>query len=487
MKKICIYIVILTIAIMLFMTDVLGVSACTHCGWSDDNGSYKITYHFTQEYTGYGGHRCYWFQVDDCDDFLYDFDLYVNNRRYIVLRSAVPFTCGNGIQNGSNMACTWSGSYNGSGNEYYFSLELPNDFIDWEFDENYQSYKPLNELSVSSWQEFMALSLDDFTPSFAPDGSRWEGPSYDDPTVSYDFTLDVFNKNIPIPECYNIGFDRLWIKNSNGYALDFVVETTVYELGMKESGNTPCYGSTNNVFRSNHFNFTISNKAYLHSGACVFKDMYDVDIAQWYEDSMVAWLDRYPTVKDLDGYSWSRNMNGYNTTFYNKWVGNYESRKASYDGDILKAVSVALPMKTTYYVRFVSLADASYGQWKKYSVSNKGIIDKVGGDSAPGVPSDIEESVVEGVSSSGKPITSPSSTVYYDKELEEYVAKPEYEVGSVDWSVSLSNLRQVTSLFGSFPSFVAVCFSFLPEWITALIGATITVVCALALYHAIRG
>ena len=79
---------------------------------------------------------------------------------------------------------------------------------------------------------------------------------------------------------------------------------------------------------------------------------------------------------------------------------------------------------------------------------------------------------------------------YFDSDQTKYNImnnQQSYDLDEIDWTMSLSNLQSITSVFGQMPAFVATVFSCYPAWMVQLIGATITILCALAIYHGIRG
>lgn len=92
-----------------------------------------------------------------------------------------------------------------------------------------------------------------------------------------------------------------------------------------------------------------------------------------------------------------------------------------------------------------------------------------------------------------KPLTSEEVLdvdTYFDSDQTKYNImnnQQSYDLDEIDWTMSLSNLQSITSVFGQMPAFVATVFSCYPAWMVQLIGATITILCALAIYHGIRG
>lgn len=94
---------------------------------------------------------------------------------------------------------------------------------------------------------------------------------------------------------------------------------------------------------------------------------------------------------------------------------------------------------------------------------------------------------------SNKPLTSEEVLdvdTYFDSDQTKYNImnnQQSYDLDEIDWTMSLSNLQSITSVFGQMPAFVATVFSCYPAWMVQLIGATITILCALAIYHGIRG
>ena len=92
-----------------------------------------------------------------------------------------------------------------------------------------------------------------------------------------------------------------------------------------------------------------------------------------------------------------------------------------------------------------------------------------------------------------KPLTSEEVLdvdSYFDTDQTKYNImnnQQSYDLDEIDWTMSLSNLQSITSVFGQMPAFVATVFSCYPAWMVQLVGATITILCALAIYHGIRG
>lgn len=152
---------------------------------------------------------------------------------------------------------------------------------------------------------------------------------------------------------------------------------------------------------------------------------------------------------------------------------------------ILGQIDSSFNAPELFFRYYVPLADGTYkcGKWTKYSRS---------------LPSGASDGAIDGkwnvqYQVSDAPLTSDqvvSSKPYDTTGMTTYTSKDNTVVVDFDspnYTLSIDNLNQITSLFGQFPSFVSTVFSFLPSWILSLIGCTITLLVGLAVYHALRG
>lgn len=152
---------------------------------------------------------------------------------------------------------------------------------------------------------------------------------------------------------------------------------------------------------------------------------------------------------------------------------------------ILGQIDSSFNAPELFFRYYVPLADGTYkcGKWTKYSRSlpsgaSDGAIDGKWNvmyqvSDAPLTSDDVIGS---------KPYDTTGMTTYTSKDNTVFV-----DFDSPDYTLSIDNLNQITSLFGQFPTFVSTVFCFLPSWILSLIGCTITLLVGLAVYHALRG
>lgn len=152
---------------------------------------------------------------------------------------------------------------------------------------------------------------------------------------------------------------------------------------------------------------------------------------------------------------------------------------------ILGQIDSSFNAPELFFRYYVPLDDGTYkcGKWTKYSRS---------------LPSGASDGAIDGkwnvqYQVSDAPLTSDDvigSKPYDNSGMTTYTSKDNSVVvdfDSPDYTISIDNLNQITSLFGQFPTFVSTVFCFLPSWILSLIGCTITLLVGLAVYHALRG
>lgn len=305
-------------------------------------------------------------------------------------------------------------------------------------------------------------------------------PEFD--SIAYDFTQDLYNPEYPLPELSDLSYDSFYIHNSKGYSFDLVVQTTFYGTKMQKFSEGGNHYITDKLrkFRQHEYNFTLADPLST-SGLVSIKDTYSIDLLETFKSDWIDWSNLYPTLDTLPGYSWFNSI-GYTSRFYLDYRVFNEDRVS--ERGLLTSLDLTGCCETKFFVRYRD--DSGYGQWMVYTVSgtdSDGVSAEVG---EAGKPAFITTGAVSGSTASGVPIITDPVTQRYDPINEQYDVVLN-DGSDINWNLSVDNFENAFSFFGEMPNLVATVFSCYPAWMVQLIGSTITFLCALAIYHGIRG
>lgn len=419
---------------------------------------------------------------------IYDIHVVCNGTDYLLFLSSGPFSGKTGATWGKGDDATGSGGSSPFSNVRYRLIQLksgPGAMYDYHFDGWYSypgSYFPNNYLELDSVSESSILAIDTsgMTPVISSDGSIYQPPSYD--SVSYDFTQDLYNPEYPLPELYDLSYDSFSIHNPNGYAFDLVVQTVFYGTKMQKYTEGGNHYITDKLrkFAKHEYNFTLSDPLSI-TGLVNIKDIYSVDLLETFKKDWIDWSNLYPTLDTIPGYSWINSIGYTARNYLNYRVYNEELVN---ERGLLVSLDLTNCCEVKYFVRFRD--DSGYGQWMVYTVSgtdSDGVAAEVG---EAGKPAYIVTGAVSGSTASGVPIITDPVTQRFDPINEQYDVVLN-DGSEINWNYSVENFQSAFSFFGEMPNFVSAVFSCYPAWMVEIIGATITFLCALAIYHGIRG
>lgn len=307
-------------------------------------------------------------------------------------------------------------------------------------------------------------------------------PEYD--SVPYDFTQDLYNPQYPLPELSDLSYDSFFIHNPDGYSFDLVVQTTFYGTKMQKysEGGNHYMTDKSRKFRQHEYNFTLSDPLNI-SGSVNIKDIYSVDLLETLKSDWIEWSEHYPTLDTLPGYSWV-NAIGYTSRDYKNYRVYNEDFMLEHGLDLLAALNFTGCCEVKFFVRYRD--DNGYGQWMVYTVCDTDSDGFYAETGDTGKPSFITTGAVSGSTASGVPIVTDPVTQHYDPINEQYDVILD-DGSDIDWNLSVENFQSAFSFFGEMPNLVSTVFSCYPSWMVSIIGATITFLCALAIYHGIRG
>lgn len=460
MKKI----IVLFILLFTFAAFDLTVSACPQCA---DPAS--VSYHYRtisngQPYLNYSASL----MPESVSAPIYDIHVVCNGVNYLLFLSSGSFSGRIGATWGQGDDAIGSGSTSPFSDVRYRLLTLksgPGAMFDYNFGGWYSypgSFLPNNYLELDSVSESSILSIDttNMKPCILADGS-----------VNVPVPFDPYNNNysddIPAPEVYRDG-DKIMFSNSSP---DLLILANVRWYSVDDI--TLFKESLSWKYRPD--SIIHSDLEWLLSVDDHYSSVNGINLYDLGEQSFQNFLSTYPV--DSRTYLGGTNAIGNYLFGYNDALSSLKM--------ILGQIDSSFNAPELFFRYYVPLADGTYkcGKWTKYSRSlpsgaSDGAIDgrwnvQYQVSDAPLTSDDVLGS---------KPNDTSGMTTYTSKDNSIVV-----DFDSPDYTISIDNLNQITSLFGQFPTFVSTVFCFLPSWILSLIGCTITLLVGLAVYHALRG
>ena len=454
MKKI--FWLFITIPFLLFFS--IDVSACSNCDLEN-----SFTYHFSHTNTGVGGHTSLTLQYlpETVTSPVYEFYSMVDGIPTIIFLSDSEFSYMTYSKNGADLNCTWSG---GQASDFvsarYVVFQLTS-MIDWEYT-SFSRGKPVNEVTLNSLSEADILAIDTsgMVPVINADGSLYV-------PVPFDPYNNDYSEDIPAPEIYRDG-DKIMFSNSSP---DMLLLANIRWYSVDDI--TLFKESLSWKYRPD--SIIHSDLDWLLSVDDLYPSVNGIDLYTLGNESFQKFLSAYPV--DDRTYLGGTNALGNYLFGYNDALSTLKM--------ILGQIDSSFNAPELFFRYYVPLADGTYkcGKWTKYSRS---------------LPSGASDGAIDGkwnvqYQVSDAPLTSDDvvgSKPYDNSGMTTYTSKDNSVVvdfDSPDYTISIDNLNQITSLFGQFPTFVSTVFCFLPSWILSLIGCTITLLVGLAVYHALRG
>lgn len=461
MKKLILYSIICA---LLFLSS-LDVMACNLC--TDDN---YVSYHYTSDARPVEfRHRSFGLNVISCSAPIYDIYFKVGDLDYVVFLSSDTFTYNWATSYGVNPECGEGGGSNSKpliGYFYLVCLDQPGTMFPFNF---------------TGWETYSTSRIPKNTISDLPDTSDGTIRSIDtsgmiplilaDGTVNDPQPFDPYNNDysddIPAPEVYRDG-DKIMFSNSSPdmLLLANIRWYSVDDITLFKESLSWKYRPDSIIHSDLEWLLTVEDLYTSVNGI----NLYDLG-----EQSFQTFLSTYPVENRT--YFGGTNAIGNYLFGYNDALSSLKM--------ILGQIDSSFNAPELFFRYYVPLADGTYkcGKWTKYSRS---------------LPSGASDGAIDGrwnveYQVSDAPLTSDDvigSKPYDTSGMTTYTSKDNTVVVDFDspnYTLSIDNLNQITSLFGQFPSFVSTVFSFLPSWILSLIGCTITLLVGLAVYHALRG
>lgn len=388
-----------------------------------------------------------------------------NNKYYLIFRSDNSFTAHFGSNSGSTIDCNGSGFEGVDGSQQVFTTVL-----DWI----------TSDMDISMEFTNVSLKMPNFIPDVNPanpsailalDKSLFTLAVKSDGTVFTPVPFDPYNNNysedIPAPEIYRDG-DKIMFSNSSPdmLLLANIRWYSVDDITLFKESLSWKYRPDSIIHSDLDWLLSVDDLYPSVNGV----NLYDLGVQSFQE-----FLSAYP----VDGRTYLGGTNA---------LGNYlfgYNDALSTLKMLLGQIDSSFNAPELFFRYYVPLDDGTYkcGKWTKYSRS---------------LPSGATDGAIDGrwnvqYQVSDTPLTSDDvigSKPYDTSGMTTYTSKDNTVVVDFDspnYTLSIDNLNQITSLFGQFPSFVSTVFSFLPSWILSLIGCTITLLVGLAVYHALRG
>ncbi len=290
------------------------------------------------------------------------------------------------------------------------------------------------------------------------DESGWINKSDVDYSVKHDFSKDVYDPNIPVPELSNLSYHGFSVSNIDGYYLDLIVDYSLLGVKIVHAG----LGSYMPVededwkYTSHYYNFTLDNRA-ISQDVVDINNIYGVDIEHDLIEDFKQWSLDYPKYQALPSYSFFKSGSGINTAY--NMIHVYSASSSFSD---LKQLRDSQQGLVSYYVRFYDI-DGNCGQWMRYTYnSNYEIYSDV--VTIGSVKSD----------SQGNPVVDNEIKGSQDKESGELTYNSNYvgiDISDVNSYFSYIRMifNNISSSLDSFGSLVTACFGFLPQEVVGLI------------------
>ena len=467
MKKI----LLLFVSIPFFLFFRIDALACPNC-----EGENTFSYHYTTDYSGVGGHHSATLQYlpESVSAPVYEIYTEFNGFPYIIFLSDEPFSAAVMGKNGDNTDCSWSGSgelgaYSDPARYFIMCLGFTWNscpLTSWEYTAISRG-KPANEVTLTALgidgngvDQILLIDTSAMSPAINADGTLFVPTPFDPYNNEY-------SDDIPAPEVYRDG-DKIMFSNSSS---DMLLLANVRWYSVDDI--TLFKESLSWKYRPD--SIIHSDLDWLLSVDDLYPSVNGIDLYTLGNESFQKFLSAYPV--DDRTYLGGTNAIGNYLFGYNDALSTLKM--------ILGQIDSSFNAPELFFRYYVPLADGTYkcGKWTKYSRS---------------LPSGASDGAIDGkwnvqYQVSDAPLTSDDvlgSKPYDTTGMTTYTSKDNTVVvdfGSPDYTISIDNLNQITSLFGQFPTFVSTVFCFLPSWILSLIGCTITLLVGLAVYHALRG
>lgn len=460
----------------------LKVSACNIC----TNPTF-VSFHYTSdaqpiEFT----HRSFGLNVTSCSAPIYDIYFKVGDLDYVVFLSSEKFTYNWKTSYGSKPECGEGGGSNPTykpltGYYYLVCLDLPGtmypfNFTGWEtYDTSRIPSNTIADLPDTSDTTIRSIDTSGMTPLFLSDGSINNPEPFDPFSAEYD-------DDVPVPQVitkFNVvaGVTTPIISFTNG--------STDY--------NVVIYGRWNSInditLRQEKLRWVYDYSSLIHGDLeCWVSDEdnrtsrenFDFFSDPHFTDTYQAFLLKYPLAERniTNDPSLFEKLTGYNEALHNftelymnlpnnayskpDFFFRYYYRDEEQNIHYSRWAHLTFPLIPPGENGFKTTTDQLWKGNLDYQIANKPL---------------TSEEVLD-------------VDTYFDTDQTKYNImnnQQSYDLDQIDWTMSLSNLQSITSVFGQMPAFVATVFSCYPAWMVQLIGATITILCALAIYHGIRG
>lgn len=289
------------------------------------------------------------------------------------------------------------------------------------------------------------------------DQSGWVNKPDVDYSVKHDFSKDVYDPNIPVPELSNLSYNGFSITNIDGYYLDLIVDYSLLGVKLEHMGLGSYMPVVDNDWKytSHYYNFTLDNRAFSNSLLDI-NNIYVVDIEHDLIEDFKQWSLEYPKYQDLPTYSFFKGGSATRTAYNMSHV--YGTMSYS----DLKQLRESRQGLVTYYVRFYDV-NGNYGQWMRYTYQSNVEI----------LPDAITIGSVKS-DSQGNPIVDNEIKGSQDKESGDLTYNSEYigiDISDVNnyFSYIRTIFNSISSSLDSFGSLIAACFGFLPQEVVGLI------------------
>lgn len=459
--------------IFLFSVLLFPSKACYGC----NNYSHALTYHACNA----SMHSAVFFRYDPStlSSPIYSAYTIYNGYVYFILRSETPFSGCSGYGFGSTIASSDSVAI---GSDEYKSVWVKR--LEWliasDFSmETYKNSQPLPKfiegVNINSEAAIASLDLSLFTLAVNADGSIFQPPTFDPFSAEYD-------DDVPVPQVitkFNVvaGVTTPIISFTNG--------STDY--------NVVVYGRWNSIndvtLRQEKLRWVYDYSSLIHGDLeCWVSDEdnrtsrenFDFFSDPHFTDTYQAFLLKYPLSE--------RNITNDPTLFekltgYNEALHNFTELYMNLPNNAYS--------KPDFFFRYYYRDEAQNIHYSRWAHLTFPLIPP--GENGFKTTTDQLWKGNLDYQVANKPLTSEEVLdvdTYFDTDQTKYNImnnQQSYDLDEIDWTMSLSNLQSITSVFGQMPAFVATVFSCYPAWMVQLVGATITILCALAIYHGIRG
>lgn len=468
----------LFISLTCFMFLILGINqsvlACHGC----QNYNSVISYHYIDN----DYHRSIYLKYDPAtvSDPIYAAYTKCNNEYYLIFCSDSAFTAHFGGNYGIDIACDSGGFEGRDENKKVFVSKIDyfagNNSIIMEFNgvsKDLPNY--IADVNISNTESILSLDKQLFTLVVKSDGSIFEPPSFDPLSAEYD-------DNIPVPQ----------IMTKYNVAAGVSAPVITFTNGSKDY-NVVIYGRWNSInditLRQKKLRWVYDYTSLIHGDLeCWVTDEdnrssfenFDFFSDAHFYDTYTTFLNKYPLTERhiINDPTIFEKLTGYNSALYDFT-------------DLYMKMPNNAYSKPDFFFRYYYRDNEQNIHYSRWAHMTFPLIPS--GENGFTTPTDQLWKGNLDYQISNKPLTSEQVldvNTYFDSDQTKYNIvnnQQSYELDEIDWTMSLNNLQSITSVFGEIPVFVSTVFNCFPSWMVQLIGATITILCALAIYHGIRG